>query len=53
MKNSEDSRARQGIYVILDYGEGGRGLGLLREVRWFTRRRKELMFGKQMFAKTF
>lgn len=32
MKNSKDSKARWGIY-ILDYGEGGKGLGLQEEVR--------------------
>lgn len=32
MKHSKDSKARWGIY-ILDYGEGGKGLGLQEEVR--------------------
>lgn len=38
------------IYVMLDSGKGGRGLGLQKQVRQFTVRWKKLTLSTQMFA---
>lgn len=38
------------MYVLLDSGEGGRGLGLRRESQAIHREVKELMFSTQMFT---